>query len=224
MKKAMVALCVLLALAACSSEPETVEVTRLVEVPVEVTRQVEVTVEVTHIVEVQSEVTRLVEATRLVEVPIEVTRVVTIEEVVTATPRPTPTIGTQVSDPAVSNPVSLIVAIESVRDDLVEFAGMMDSEGSWSASRIVELYDRIAAAPEFGVAGMSPVEQNAYNNYRSAVANFTLSTRDLAQHARDFLASGEEGSSIPFQQWGPARQAINSALDLLHQALQTLEA
>lgn len=83
----IVVVAIVLALAglACGeSEPQTVEVTREVEVPqtVEVTRVVEKEVEVTRVVEVEVE--------RIVEKEVEVTRVVEVESevVVTATPIP----------------------------------------------------------------------------------------------------------------------------------------
>ena len=77
-------------LAACASEPQEVEVTRIVEVEVasdpvevEVTREVEVEVEVTQEVEievpVEIEVTREVEVEVEVPVEIEVTRIVEVE-------------------------------------------------------------------------------------------------------------------------------------------------
>lgn len=62
-------------LAACSAEPQVVEVTRVVEVANEVE------VPVTRVVEIETEVTR--------EVEVEVTRLVEVETVVTATPAPT---------------------------------------------------------------------------------------------------------------------------------------
>ena len=70
----------LVLLVACSAEPEIIEVTRIVEVPIEVTSNVSDLfyeydeVEVTRLLEV--EVTREVELTRLVEV--EVTRLVEV--------------------------------------------------------------------------------------------------------------------------------------------------
>ena len=90
MRRAVVALLFLLVLVvACSAEPETVEVTTIVEVPVEVTRIVEeiAEVDVTRLVEV--EVTREVE----VEVDVEVTTIViqTVEKLVTPTHTPTNT-------------------------------------------------------------------------------------------------------------------------------------
>jgi hypothetical protein len=93
MKTTVALLLLLLIMVACSAEPETVEVTRLVEVPVEVTRIVEVVAEVVEAEasrdlfyrEVEVEVVE-VEVTRIVEQPTEVTRIV---EVV-AEPEPMP--------------------------------------------------------------------------------------------------------------------------------------
>jgi len=215
-------------LTACGAESETVEVT--VEVPVEVTRivsevaEVEVTRVVTEVVEV--------EVTRLFEVEVEVTRVVEVEKLITATPKPTDEIiptATPTSPPITYEiPVnrisdSLLISMKTVRGDLRDLGGMLDGTSSMSAQRIVEIYDRVNASPTYDVTGENLTVQTAHANYRSAVSIFTTSSRDLALHAKDFLASGADSSSIPFQQWGVARQSINNALDILNPAIESLE-
>jgi hypothetical protein len=92
----LTALLFVFALVACSVEPETVEVTRVVteiaEVEVEVTREIEVTREVEVINEVEVEVTREVEATREVEVEVTRVSIQLINPRFTPTPKNTPTI------------------------------------------------------------------------------------------------------------------------------------
>lgn len=233
MKRAIVfvALLFVLALSACSAEPATVEVTRIVTQQPEiweVTRLVWVEVPVTRIVELTPEIPE-VEDTRIVRIEgkteVEVTRVV--ERVVTATPEPTveptPTVEEQASSPVLSTGSGLLSAMKGVRNDLVAFGGMLDGASTWSAQTIVELYDNITGAPEFNVTGESATLQGAYDSYRSAISLFTVNARDLVQHARDFLASGDDSSSVPYQQWGMARQAVNDAQDILNPAIDSLE-
>jgi hypothetical protein len=221
----------LLVLVACSAGPETVEVTRVVPSIVEVTRIVtEVEeVEVTRLIEVPVEipvevpVTTEVEVTRLVEVEIIVTAVV----FPTATPSATPTAmpPTAAGQPSTTGS-SLLQAMINVQSNLVTFGGFVDAAvrgDSIPCSETVATYDRVATAPEFNVAGSNATMQNAYNNYRAAVSVFTTSARDMTQNCRDFLAGGSTSTSIPFQQWGAARQGVNDAQDLLNPAIQSLQ-
>ena len=64
--------------------------------------------------------------------------------------------------------------------------------------------------------------QNAYNGYWSAVQIFVSGARDMAQNCRDHIAN-PSGGSIPFQQWGVARQNVNDALAVLIPAIDSLE-
>ena len=214
-------------LVACSAEPETVEVTRVIQSTVEVTRVItEIEeIEVTRLIEVQVEVP--------VEVPVttevEVTRLVEVEKIVTATPEPTTeptaTVTTTAGQTSTTGS-SLLQAMNNVQGNLVAYGGFVDAAVRGDAipcGETVEAYDRVATAPEFNIAGSNATMQNAYNNYRAAVAVFASSARDMTQNCRDLIAGGSERSSIPFQQWGAARQGVNDAQDLLNPAIQSLQ-
>ncbi len=213
-------------LTACSSEPETIEVTRVVResTEVEVTRQVDV--EVTR----EVEVTRLVEVTKEVEVPVEVEVTRIVEQVVTATPEPTAelkaTEEVAPADESVPAPsVTMLQAMYNVRSDLQSFGGYIDAAlrgDSVPCNTTVEIYDRVANAPTFSTGG-NPAVENAYNNYRHAISIFVTGSRDLAQNCRDLIAGTNTQGTIPFQQWGLSRQSVNDALDALHTAIQILE-
>lgn len=217
-------LALLLVLVACASEPETVPVTRVVteQVEVEVTR----VMEVTRVVEV--------EVTREVEVMQEVTRVV--ESVVTATPEPTEaatatSMPTEVpTSPAASAPAAtgqsqLLSTMNALRRDIEQFGGMIDgavNSGVISCQDVVDLYDKIAAYPTLNVTGSGDVVQNAHSSYRQAVSIFTNGAQGMTQNCRDFLVNPTPGT-IPFQQWGAARQQVNTALEILNPAIRSLE-
>ena len=212
----------------CASEPVSVEVTSVVEVPIVIT--IEVPVDVTRIVTefVEVKVTVPIEVTKevIVTSEVEVTREVVVEKIVTATPTSTAEPSPTKESSAGSNPPAssaLLQSMRKVRDLLNEMGGIIDGTGSMSAQRIVDIYDTIASSPEYNVTGSSVAVQNAYSSYRSAISIYTTSARDLALHARDFLASDSDGSSIPFQQWGVARQSINDALNHLNPAIDSLE-
>jgi hypothetical protein len=228
MKKLLMLMMISFLLASCSSEPETIEVTRVVtEIDeVEVTRMVEVT----RLIE--SEITRVVEVevTREVEVAVEseVTRLV--EVVVTATPVPVPeatsTTEAAASQESQSAPsVGMLQAMYNVRSSLETIGGYIDAAlrgDSVPCDSTIKIYDRVANAPTFSTGG-NPVTENAYNNYRNAVSLFTVGSRDLVQNCRDLIAGPDESGTIPFQQWGMSRQSVNDALDAIHVAIQILE-
>jgi serine protease Do len=116
---------------------------------------------------------------------------------------------------------ALLQAMRSVRTDLERAGGLVDhaiNAGSIDCQDVVNTYDRVARAPTFNVSGAS---SNAYNAYRDAVSIFTNGARDMAQNCRDYLIN-PSGGSIPFQQWGLARQSVNNALDRLNPAIQSL--
>ena len=122
---------------------------------------------------------------------------------------------------------SLLQTMQAVHGDFASFGGLIDvalREGIIDCGIVVSSYDRIAGAPIIDVSGSSAVAQNAHAGYRAAVVTFTDGARDMAQNCRDFLAAPDAGGGIPFQQWGLARQRVNDASDILHQALQSLEA
>jgi hypothetical protein len=127
--------------------------------------------------------------------------------------------------PAGSSSGSLLQAMRSAKTDMERLGGLIDgalSSGSIDCQDVVNTYDRVANAPTFNVAGSGAAVQNAYNNYRAAISTFANGARDMAQNCRDFLASGG-GGSIPFQQWGLARQRINDALTILNPAIESID-
>ena len=141
---------------------------------------------------------------------------VTNTPVATATPLPTET-------PA-SIRGSLLSSMQVARNNMVQFGGLIDqavNSGSIDCNVVVNLYDTISRSPTYSTAGEGATVVNAYNAYRSAIATFTEGARDMTQNCRDFLASGGAGS-IPFQQWGFARQQVNVALDIINPAIQSL--
>lgn len=211
---------------------ETAPVTVEVVTEVEITREVEVTREI--------RVTRQVKITQIIERVITATPMpmpeVTDTPVPADTPEPTPTSTLEPTNtprpwtaPPTAPPpditATLLQTLRDTRDKLQRFGGLIDSalrSGSISCQDVVDLYDGIAGAPTYDVRESGAIVQNAYNNYRSSVQIFTTGARDMTQNCRDFLAD-PSGGSIPFQQWGLARQEVNKALDVLHPAIQSLE-
>lgn len=230
----------LLILVACTSE--SVEVTRVVTEETEITREVEVTRPVLMEVTREIETIQEVEVTREVMVEVEVTRIIEVEvtAVPTDTPMPAPTNTPAPTTPPSSDSSSsdatppttnanfedtLLETLLTTRSSLQSFGGMIDTalrNGTISCLDVVNLYDAIAGAPTYDVSGESETAQYAYNTFREAITIFTTGASDMTQNCRDFLADTSGGTTIPFQQWGLARQEVNTALDTLHPAIQSL--
>ena len=207
-------------LAACGAgqeQPTAVPQTIDVPVTVEVTRLVEVETEVT--VEVPVEVTRIVTETvvQTEEVPVEVTRLV--EVVVTATPEPTGT-----PDPSSTgqtggfSDAQLLASMNSLRSNLLELGGMLDGRTVY-CDIWLEKHDQIANMPTYNTASANDTSKWAYEQYRAAIDTFVFAAKDMTTNARE---SCVPGSSIPFQQWGTARQGINNSIDILQPAIKAL--
>lgn len=221
----------LLFVVACAAEP--VEVTRVVENEVEVTRLVEVTreveqeVEVTREVEVPVEITLEVEVTRIVEVEVEVTAIPT--EIPTPLPTNTPLPpSSQDNSPPPTQQASieeaLLNTMVQARTNMLSLGGMIDAalrSGGISCQAVVDTYDSVVLAPTFDVSNQSPVVQNAYASFRAAIDVFGNGVRDMAENCRAAI-TGNTGTTIGSQQWGLARQQINSAVDIIHPAIQSL--
>lgn len=146
----------------------------------------------------------------------------------TATVPPTQAAATSTSAPPPPPPpttdqtAQLLDSMKSVQSDLQRMGGMIDNAvrtGSVNCRDVVSTYDRIAGAPTY--SGLSGEAVSAYSSYRSAITTFTNGARDMRQNCADFLAGGS--GSIPFSQWGRARQAVNQALDTLNPAIDRLE-
>jgi len=113
----------------------------------------------------------------------------------------------------------------NTRTAFEHFGGMIDvalGRGYVSCQEVVDRFDQLAASPTYDVTGQDSNVQAAYNQYRQAVATFTQGARDMAQNCRDFLANPRPGS-IPFQQWGVARQRVNDAIGILNAAIPLIQ-
>jgi hypothetical protein len=105
-----------------------------------------------------------------------------------------------------------------VKKQMEGFGGLIDGAlrlGYIDCQDVVNQYTAISNAPTLNVPGDLA---GAYQLYRDGVNIFTTKARDLNQNCVDFMAN-PSGSGIPFQQWGPARQGVNEALDKLRQAI-----
>jgi len=208
---------------------ETIEETVVVEMPVTV--EVLVTQEVIQELEVTREVMVEVEVTRIVEQIVTATPAPTEPPTATPTTAPTYTPASQVAPQPTAPPVAsvaeqLLTAMQTARDQMLSFGGMIDQaigQGFIDCQEVVNVYDAIAAAPTFNVAGTSQTTQFGYGAYRQAIDVFANGTWDMTQNCRDFLVN-PSGGSIPFQQWGAARQAVNNATDILSPAISSMEA
>jgi serine protease Do len=141
-----------------------------------------------------------------------------------AAPTPTAAGPAPTATAAGSITASLRQAMLNVKTDLERAGGQIDQavgSGTINCTDVVNTYDRIVRAPTFNTSGSSATVRNAYDSYRAAVGIFSNGAKDMAQNCRDFLAN-PAGGSIPFQQWGNARQSVNNALDRLNPAIQSL--
>jgi hypothetical protein len=87
----------------------------------------------------------------------------------------------------------------------------------------VSLYDAVAGAPILDVSASDEIVRWAYDCYRRAIDGFVTGAGEMDRGNRLFLASGDELTTVPFQQWGAARQAVNQALEILIPAIDRLE-
>ncbi len=199
----------------------TVEQTVISEVPV----TVEVTRQVTREVEVIVETTVEVEITRLVERVVTATPTPTSEPTDTPVPTDTPIPQAPVPTALPDIATALLQTMIETRINMESFGGLIDvalTVGVIDCQVLVDTYDSIANTPTFDVSGQNDVMQYAYNGYRTSVQIFADGARDMTQNCREFLANPSRGG-IPRQQWGPARQNVNNALDMLHPAIQSLD-
>ncbi len=208
----------LFSLVGCNLVRQNLEVTRVVEKQVEVTRVVEVTKEVTRVVEVPIEVTRIVQekVPVTVEITVEVTRVVgdnvkkSLTPELTDTPPPPPTEPaatpslrpfTPTAQPSVSSNADAAKQMDGL---LRSMGGMIDTalrSGALNCIEWVASWDAFMALPAVGA-------QTQFA--RAALVAFG----EMTDNCRNTVLSGE-GNTIPFQQWGNIRQAINDALEAI---------
>jgi hypothetical protein len=208
----------LFSLVGCNLVRQNLEVTRVVEKQVEVTRLVEVTQEVTRVVEVPVEVTRIVQekVPVTVEVTVEVTRIVGDNVKKSPTPEPTDTPPPPPTEPATTPTLRPFTptappsgpsdadAAKQMDGFLRSMGGMIDAalrSGELNCTEWVASWDAFMALPAVGT-------QTQFA--RAALLAFG----EMTDNCRNTVLSGE-GNTIPFQQWGNIRQAINDALEAI---------
>ena len=101
---------------------------------------------------------------------------------------------------------------------MLELGGMLDG-GTVYCDTWLEKHDLIANMPTFNISYANDTSKWAYEQYRAAINTFINSSKDMTENTRVSCISG---STIPFQQWGPARQGINQATDILQPAIKAL--
>ncbi|MCO5190739.1 MAG: hypothetical protein M9918_21450 [Anaerolineae bacterium] len=234
--KAIILLIAIMLVGGCSTatEPETVEVTRIVTV--KETVEVPVNVEVTRIVEVPVQVVQEVEVDRIIEV--EVTRIVEIEVTVEVTPEPTdkpeptPTVKTQtivVTAPPPSSNVKadLLATMMLMRNQVQEYGGIID----WAVSnpfgyvdcqKVVDLNATITNAPTYDISTSEEVVRNAQAAMQNAITLFVDGTKDLTENCRQWLVHRDPNTRIPFQQWGVARDRVDATVNALQPAILSI--
>lgn len=220
----------LLALSACTAEPETIFETVIQEATVEVLQTVQV--EVTRQVEVTVEVTREVEVTK--EVPVEVTRLV--EVVVTATPEPTPTptptntpAPTHAAQPAAAADAApatptdvagrLLQASYTLRDSI---NGFRDGFAAGNCYEVVNHQDVFLASPSFDVSSTSQDVQWAYGHYQASLELAKDAALGIGQGCRDAIAS-QTRFSITGMNYNDIRGKLDRALEEVNLGISVLE-
>jgi len=136
-------------------------------------------------------------------------------------PTPTPT-----ATPAPRTGTVLLGAMRATRKQMEEYGGWIDRGlrgESVLARETVNLYDAVAGAPTLDMSGSNEVLRWAYDCHRRAIDVFLTGAGEMDRGNRLFLASGDELTTVPFQQWGAARQAVNQALEILIPAIDRLE-
>jgi hypothetical protein len=230
--KIVLFIALLLALGACTAEPQTIVETVVQEATVEVLQTVEV--EVTRQVEVTVEITRLVEVTK--EVPVEVTKIV--EVMITATPEPTPeptptntpapTQATQVAaapaaDSAAAPPTDvagrLLQASYALRDSI---NGFRDGFAAGNCYDIVNHQDVFLASPSFDVSGSASEVQGAYGQYQAALELAKDAALGIGQGCRDAIAA-QSRFSITGMNYNDIIGKLDRALNELNPGIDALE-
>lgn len=142
-----------------------------------------------------------------------------------ATPRPT-SASQPTSPPAPPPPpqtdvrTELLASMKQVQADMQSLGGQIDQAltvGYIDCSKFVSKYDRIANAPTYDVSGEDAETRAANDSYRRSITTLVNGVREMAENCRT------PGGSIPRSQWGPARQTVNQALDILNPAVERFE-
>jgi hypothetical protein len=163
---------------------------------------------------------------------VEVPPTDTPEPTATPTSPPQPTSAPAPTSPPAPPPpppanvrTQLLAQMKATQQDMQNMGGMIDNAvntGYINCRDVVSTYDRVVNAPSFDVSNADADTRSAHSSYRSSISIFSNGVRDLAENCRSFI-SGGGGGSIPFSQWGPARQSVNQALDVLNPAIENLE-
>ena len=115
----------------------------------------------------------------------------------------------------------------ATRMAMEELGGLIDSAlhgtGGVSCATVVDIYDRVALAPEYDVSGSVAEVQNAYNSYRGGIAHFVDVAGSMAENCRSILQNPEGGGTIPYLQWTTARQGLNEAVSIIAPGIQLLQ-
>lgn len=203
---------------------KTIEVTRIVEVPVEM--------EVTRLVEVEATVEVVVEVTRVVEVEItstpEPTQTPTATAIATATPVPQPTAVQEQNNNQGSSGTSsgdinadVLAHLEYVKSRLDDYRSNLG--GPINCQVEIGIVDELTAIRQFNLSAATPETQNAYNNYVSGITVFQQGVTDLDTHCRDFLAENSHSSNqVTGDKYGFALNGVEDAITILRSAIQSL--
>jgi hypothetical protein len=221
----------LLCAAACTSEPQVIIETVIVQETVEVP----VTAEVTRRVEVLLEVTKEVEVTRLVTVEIPVIETRIVEKMVTPTPEPsaTPTATPEAQPAAAQQPPpaaaptgsvsAMMAAGRTLRDLNNAIRGEIHGSGSGSCQTILNIYNTALVLPDFDMSGEAPEVQSAYADYRNGLAAFLDAVDDLADGCQNAI-DNQANFQIPSLLWTDTIGKLNHALNLSSRSFESLEA
>lgn len=220
-KSILLIIAIVLALNACTAEPETIVETVVQEATIEVLQ----TVEVTRQVEVTVEVTRQVEVTK--EVPVEVTRLV--EVVITATPEPTPeptptnTLVAVEADQPAATPVAeaspspesdvtvlLLQASLALQEHIYNFRDHGMATGNCEV--VVENQDNFLAAPSFDVSRASDEVKWAYDHYQAALELAKDAALGISEGCRNAIANQTSFSITGFN-YNDIRGKLDRALE-----------
>ena len=115
----------------------------------------------------------------------------------------------------------------ATRMAMEELGGLIDGAlhgtGGVSCAAVVDIYDRVALAPEYDVSGSAAEVQSAYNSYQAGIAHFVNVAGSMAENCRTVLQNPEGGGTIPYIQWTTARRGVNEAVSIIAPGIQVLQ-
>jgi len=108
-----------------------------------------------------------------------------------------------------------------------ELGGLIDNAlqrtGSISCLAVMNIYERVALAPEYNVSGSAAEVQSAYNSYREGIAYFVNITGPMTENCRSVLQDPEGGGVITHFQWSIARRGVTEAVAIIAPGTQLLQ-